>query len=514
MNQPIKGPKLDLSSTESSIINVLRSYTDYFNETQTSPTQQPLTLRVTGGWVRDKLLNQPTKDIDIGIDHLSGETFVMGLKEFLDEKENEAHISKIHKIKKNPDKSKHLETCTTHLFGLDIDFVNLRSETYTSDSRIPKISAGTPLEDAHRRDATLNSLFYNLSTLEVEDWTGRGLEDLKNGVLRTPLEPTKTFLDDPLRCLRLIRFASTYGFTIDPETLNAMRQPDIKDSLDHKISRERIGIEIKKMMMSGDTILAFKLLKEVGFGNVWGVGDTPISNEWLSTSLNGEEKTLESLNDIVDKFPIVKKATNGALSEIIDDLISKDNTDELEKISFYSSLVLAHWGSEKVKCAGKKGREGYVAFWCVLNGIKMPMKMSELVALIVSHRAEYTDKVDDFYNGAQLLRSDFAKKFILPYSYHWELNLVVNYVLDCFEFMDSIETIKKKYQSLYDKLYDLHLHKVYEEPLLIKGKELLQILDRKPGPWLRSVNDKLFDWQLDHPTCTKEEMIDYLHTCV
>jgi tRNA nucleotidyltransferase (CCA-adding enzyme) len=98
-------------------------------------------------------------------------------------------------IPANPDQSKHLETATLKVHGLPIDFVHLRNEQYSHDSRIPAIEVGTPLEDAERRDFTINALFYNLHTRQIEDLTGKGLKDLENGIIRTPLEPHTTFLD-------------------------------------------------------------------------------------------------------------------------------------------------------------------------------------------------------------------------------------------------------------------------------------------------------------------------------
>lgn len=80
----------------------------------------------------------------------------------------------------------------------DVDFTNLRSEVY-ADSRIPTIQLGTPEEDAHRRDLTINSLFFNINSRAVEDYTGHGLDDLRHGLIRTPLAARETFLDDPLR---------------------------------------------------------------------------------------------------------------------------------------------------------------------------------------------------------------------------------------------------------------------------------------------------------------------------
>lgn len=87
---------------------------------------------------------------------------------------------------------------------------------------------GTPVEDALRRDACVNALFYNLHTRKVEDFTKRGLEDMEKKLLRTPLPPFETFADDPLRVLRLIRFASRLSFTIVPEAIEAMKSPEIR----------------------------------------------------------------------------------------------------------------------------------------------------------------------------------------------------------------------------------------------------------------------------------------------
>lgn len=210
-------------------------------------------IRITGGWVRDKLLGFQSHDIDIGIDSMTGVDFANSIKDFLQspeskEKYDGEHFGRLATIAKNPEKSKHLETATIRLMGFDVDFVNLRKETYSTDSRNPIMENGTPREDAFRRDATVNALFYNIKTLEVEDFTGKGLEDLQSGVLRTPLDPYQTFKDDPLRVLRIIRFASRLSFEVHPSMVQAMGDSGIKQALRNKISRERIGTELSKML--------------------------------------------------------------------------------------------------------------------------------------------------------------------------------------------------------------------------------------------------------------------------
>ena len=212
-------------------------------------------LRFTGGWVRDKILGSTSVDIDIGISSMTGFNFGMLMKQYLAQpdaraKYNEDVLGGLNKIEANPEKSKHLETVTTRILGLDIDLVNLRKETYVENSRNPMMNFGTPLEDALRRDATVNALFYNLSSSQVEDMTGQGLSDMERKVIKTPLPPLQTFQDDPLRVLRAIRFASRLNFTIAAEDKQAMRHSSIRRALRNplKISRERIGDETMKMV--------------------------------------------------------------------------------------------------------------------------------------------------------------------------------------------------------------------------------------------------------------------------
>ena len=258
--------ELTLNDTESTLKRILLDVANFVD------ADNPSQLRFTGGWVRDKLLGVGSHDIDVAIDNMTGFQFGLKMKEYLeipgnsikyglqgvDKRGGEANgmpkadaehfISGLHKIAANPEKSKHLETVTTRVLGLDIDLVNLRKETYTEDSRNPRMEFGTPEEDALRRDATINSMFYNLQTGKVEDLTGRGFDDMQSKIIRTPLEPYQTFKDDPLRVLRLIRFASRLDYSIDSAVEQSMKDNTIKEALEMKISRERVGVEVEKML--------------------------------------------------------------------------------------------------------------------------------------------------------------------------------------------------------------------------------------------------------------------------
>lgn len=244
--------KISLTPRESQLRNLLLAVAQYINESK--EIKEKVELRFAGGWVRDKLLNIESHDIDTAINVMTGHAFTLKMKEYLEDEKNLGRhsmkpedVGNLHKILANPEKSKHLETATTKIFSSDVDFVNLRKETYTEDSRNPQMEFGSAVEDADRRDATINALFYNLHTDEVEDFVG-GLKDLEAKRIKTPLQPEKTFKDDPLRVLRLIRFASRLGFTIDPESEKWMGDSSVMEGLRLKISRERVGVEVEKML--------------------------------------------------------------------------------------------------------------------------------------------------------------------------------------------------------------------------------------------------------------------------
>lgn len=245
---------LYLDPRERQLKSLLLDTAAHIDRENGNTSDQKLVLRWAGGWVRDKLLGRQSQDIDVAINCMTGEVFGNRLRDFCSVPENkEKHslrkedLGSLHKIAKNPEKSKNLETATVKIFGLDVDFVNLRTETYTEDSRNPQIEFGTAEEDASRRDATVNALFYNIHTDEVEDFVG-GLEDMQNKIIRTPLEPFQTFMDDPLRVLRLVRFASRLGFTIEPNVKAYMGNEKVLSALRVKISRERVGVEVEKML--------------------------------------------------------------------------------------------------------------------------------------------------------------------------------------------------------------------------------------------------------------------------
>ncbi|KAL7596283.1 hypothetical protein Lser_V15G31017 [Lactuca serriola] len=242
---------IDLNDKEKQIFDRLHKVIAHFNlETK---------LRVVGGWVRDKLLGKECYDIDIALDNMLGREFCEKINKYLVSTCEETQGFDV--IQSNPDKSKHLETTRMSLFHVWIDFVHLRSEDCN-------LQFGSPEEDAYRRDLTINALFYNINTCLVEDFTKRGLDDLKFGKIVTPLPPKVTFLDDPLRVLRAIRFSTRFGFEMVEELKVAALNNDVKSAILGKVSKERIAFEIDLMVNGNQPTKALTYIYDLGLFSI------------------------------------------------------------------------------------------------------------------------------------------------------------------------------------------------------------------------------------------------------
>lgn len=199
---------------------------------------------VIGGYVRDLLLDRPSKDIDIVVLG-SGMDFAQACAEVL-------RVKKVSYFK-------NYGTAQFKYKELEIEFVGARKESYTRDSRNPIVEDGTLTDDQNRRDFTINALAISLDPSnfgELIDPFG-GVEDLEKKMIRTPLAPTQTYSDDPLRMLRAIRFATQLEFQIENSSLQAIKENASRLEI---ISRERISEELNKIILSKIPSRGFKLL--------------------------------------------------------------------------------------------------------------------------------------------------------------------------------------------------------------------------------------------------------------
>lgn len=213
---------------------------------------------VVGGFVRDTLMGEVSNDLDIVVNLTSGG---IDLANTLTELDNSHSDS-------NPIVYPKYGTASFHLKNNDecsdvvIESVETRKEQYHSDSRNPETCFGNLEEDAFRRDLTINALYYNISTDKVEDVTGKGLDDLKNHVIRTTNDdPDIVFYDDPLRIMRVIRFANRYGWNIEDKTWQSLQECASRIKI---ISKERIRNEFNKIITNKDCINGLYWLKHSG----------------------------------------------------------------------------------------------------------------------------------------------------------------------------------------------------------------------------------------------------------
>lgn len=246
--------KLATTKDEEYVFNLIADVI-YTNKLQT-------VARVAGGWVRDKLMNrQYQNDIDIVLSNMSGAAFTKLMNEY--RKRNKQRAFRFAIIAKNPEKSKHLETATMQIGPLSVDFVNLRIEEYNNVSRVPTIKYGTPTEDAHRRDFTVNALFYNLSNHVVEDYTEKGIQDMQKKVIATPRNALETFLDDPLRVFRAVRLATQLDFNLSNEVLSCAGMQEVQHNILKKVSKERIAHEVALILSHSAAARGAVLLHEL-----------------------------------------------------------------------------------------------------------------------------------------------------------------------------------------------------------------------------------------------------------
>ena len=204
---------------------------------------------IVGGYVRDKLLARPSNDLDIVCigDGIKVAHKVAG------------YLRPVPRVVV----FKRFGTAQIKHNGLEIEFVGARKESYRSDSRKPVVEPGTLEDDQNRRDFTINALAISLNEEnygEISD-PFDGLGHLEEKLIKTPLDPGKTFSDDPLRMMRAIRFSVQLDFQIDRETLGSISMCRNRMNI---VSQERITIELEKILAVSNPSAGFRLMFETG----------------------------------------------------------------------------------------------------------------------------------------------------------------------------------------------------------------------------------------------------------
>ena len=448
--------------------------------------------RVAGGWVRDKLLGKESDDIDIALNNMKGSKLAQLVNEELYPGKEKVGI-----IQQNAEKGKHLETATIKICEIWIDFVNLRSEEENV--------LGTPLIDAERRDLSINSLFYNINEEKVEDWTKNGINDLKNGIISTPIDAQITFKDDPLRILRMLRFAVKYKFSISDNINNCIENniEEYRNNFNSTISVERIEKELFKILKMNNSSFAIAYLYEYNLLDVI-----------LQPNKYNKENKYELNNNI-----FLSTANTYILAEYLFEKykifdIEFDNKN-FNKIDFGLLLLTIYFRNMQVKF-GKENttinklilRETFkTANEYIRENQIMNENLDELLSLVSN------SNYDRLYVG-KFLRKIHYKNIIsilfasISYEYVNVTNLKM--LIDNID-NNILQQIIDKYKFFFNYIIKENILHIDEMKPLFSGQEIIKILSIKPGREIGKLLELLIDEQIKDPNYNQEKAIEFLN---
>eukprot|EP00924_Labyrinthula_sp_SR-Ha-C_P010443 augustus_masked-scaffold_79-processed-gene-0.1-mRNA-1 protein AED:0.21 eAED:0.21 QI:0/-1/0/1/-1/1/1/0/547 len=530
-----------LNADERYLFNLL------LNSLSTFPLKNTI-IRVAGGWVRDKLLKQESHDIDIALNNCSGNTFAIHVNKYLESIGLPKH--RIGLIVSNPEQSKHLETAKLQILKYEVDFVNLRTETYSKyeitvgddktqyditvqkerkrlssrekkekANRIPTcVEVGTPIEDAERRDFNINSLFYNVNENKIEDFTNQGLKDLENKVIRTPLDPVSTFLDDPLRVLRAVRFGSRlkkFGFRVDEAVKQAARQQNVHQSLKYKVSRERIGLEVEKCLKS-EPIYSLDLFFSFGL---------------FSILLNSYEKCTESSENLPDKLnlmfhillnpkiksfcrmnftedcvmDLVKRSLNNSNVVSLRENLELKTYSEIEELTLLVSLSALTLPLIGLFGKNTKGKIEPAEMVLIRDSLKFKAQLAADVFKVHKGVFQFWLIMQEFHDVQSIETRIELGRVIRSLGEFYKLSLSL---LQVYDSDLDVNALKKGIQQV-------GLSEFHSLNGLVDGKDILRLRPEiGRGPKVGEILHQVWDWRALNPTAGKadcEEMIRRLH---
>ena len=445
---------------------------------------------LVGGCVRDLLLGEVPKDIDLCIDTLGGsEKFI----EYLEKTYPRDVVSGFTVFKRYG--TSRFTLHLSHGEKVEIECVIPRTETYNAGPRKPDSIQQTSIEeDAMRRDFCCNTLYKNLETGELLDPTGRGLKDIQDRVLNTPLPPQQTFIDDPLRMLRAVRFSCTKKFSI-PEDLKKTITDCSKEL--KRISRERVQDEFTKIIMSPDPWLGIETLN-------WTKLMKYIIPEFVvfrQFDQHSKYHSLSWLDHSVSVFLKVLQANPEAslelrLAALLHD-ISKPKKYQVKEDGSYT-----YHGHEKDSAI--RARE-------ILEDLKYPGNVIDRVCFLIENHMvlkQFYSYRDDIYTGTpkqtrrilgRLGGPDNIKDLMelidadnLSHSQRYNMPGQVNSFWQQVEELKDVDGFKEKDQK-------------YSVP--VTGDDIMDFLAIGPSKLVKEIKDILQDYYYSNPFLEKSELL-------
>jgi tRNA nucleotidyltransferase/poly(A) polymerase len=436
---------------------------------------------LAGGIVRDEILGIEPHDIDVVVDIKDGGILFL------------TWLAKKHGIYKEQSSPVIFPTFGTaklsldglnysgvDLSGIDIEAVMTRGETYSDGSRKPEVHYDDLKTDTLRRDSTANSLLKNVSTGEILDLTGRGISDIKNGILRTPLDPDITFSDDPLRMMRFVRQSNKFGWKIDDEALEGIKRNASKLP---NISNERIKDELTKILTSDTPVRGIRLLKDTGL---------------LKYIIPEFEEAYEmNQNKYHDKS--VWEHTLDVVSNTPPDLITRLQSlfHDLGKVKTRTVV------DDNIHFFGHENFSSDMARQ-VLERLKFPNNIIDAVCIGVKNHMRLKRSGE---NG-EIASDKSLRKFVVDLGDHLESTLTLMAADNSvhrgeYTNPNQIPGIRARIEKLKNTI------PAKNSKLPVTGEDLKN-LGLKQGPLFKELLDLVKDQQLENPNTSKEEYLDLI----
>lgn len=428
---------------------------------------------ICGGYVRDMMMGKKSKDVDItvalpqgGIEFAEWITKKVGAYR---ENTNPVIYPKFGTAKFN---LRGITYMGEDLSSVDIESVMTRKEQYHEGDRKPETQFGTPMQDVERRDLTINSLLYDISNQKILDLTGKGIHDIKNKIIRTPLPADIIFKEDPLRMLRCIRFAVKFGWKLSKDVIQSLSK---NAEMLQTISKERVQEELNKILLSDypdegiEYLVNTKLMDYIipDYSKLIG----------LRQGSHHEFDAFRHTMEVLKKSP---KRLEVKLAALLHDL-GKVNTQSVgddNEIHFY--------GHENVssELAGN-----------ILRDLKYSTDIIDRVVTIIAQHM----RVKDFGNTEPLVSDKAFRKLMNDLGNHLEDLLDLIHADNSshgskgwtYNMENQVDMIREKLKHLGDFTGKLNMP--------VDGNKIMSLLNLKPGKDIGIILDKFKDMFLEDP---------------
>ena len=436
---------------------------------------------VVGGYVRDYYLNRLDPQEIADIDFVTVGSGIRLARKVAKELNTD-----------NLSVFKRFGTAQIKFNGLDLEFVGARKESYRSDSRKPTVDNGSLEDDQLRRDLTINALSWSLNeeSFGVLHDPFHGIKDLEDKRIRTPIDPEKTFEDDPLRMMRAVRFAAQLKFDIDPNTFQAIQKKAHRLSI---ISKERITEELNKIVMTPTPSDGFSMLLKTGLLNEFFPEMVNLQGVDVKNGQKHKDNFWHTL-EVLDNVASVSDNLWLRWAAIMHD-IAKPPTKRFSKSAgwtFHGHDALGAKWTPKIFRRLSLPLDDRMKY--VKKLVRLHLRPIALVSDEVSDSAirrliyEAGDDIDDLM---KLCRADITSKN------EWRVKKYRNN-FDRVE--DKIEAVEEK-----DKMRN------WKNP--VSGEEIMKEFDVKPGPVVGQVKDEIKEAILEGDISnTYEDAFNYMQT--